>query len=238
MKRPSSRLFAEAHGFPPGDSFDVLNQTGETPHLSITGIPLVAPEYVYCHRPGTWFRIKSVVVIQLPQSARGAYDMKGRSKRFSDAFASADQKRRNCAARHHPQNRMAGPALMARADHMSDAFRIRADPAQGDGAGSRISCSCGVSGHMDPYQLIAGNASNPLLKPADIPSGPSGLHYAKLTAGNFDCRGSDGAIARPHAEGTVCIAITANSTPIPVLVSLQEPISIVNSALRKPLPPP
>ncbi|WP_417412211.1 ABC transporter permease [Hoeflea sp.] len=114
--------FAEAHGFRPGDSFDVLIN-GRQRHLSITGITL-SPEYVYAIGPGDMVPDqKRFGVIHMHRSVlEGAYDMKGAFNDVSLTLShNADQKdvisQLDTILEPH-----GGTGAYGRVDHMSDAF--------------------------------------------------------------------------------------------------------------------
>ncbi|WP_343217230.1 FtsX-like permease family protein [Hoeflea sp.] len=114
--------FAEAHGFRPGDSFDVLIN-GRKRHLSITGITL-SPEYVYAIGPGDFVPDqKRFGVIHMHRTVlEGAYDMKGAFNSVSLTLArNADRKdvmaRLDTILKPH-----GGTGAYDRTDHMSDAF--------------------------------------------------------------------------------------------------------------------
>ena len=114
--------FAEAHGFRPGDRFDVLIN-GRKRSLSISGIVL-SPEYVYAIGPGDMVPDqKRFGVIHMHRSVlEGAYDMNGAFNDVSLTLSrNADQKdviaRLDSILEAH-----GGTGAYGRKDHMSDAF--------------------------------------------------------------------------------------------------------------------
>ena len=114
--------FAEAHGFRPGDGFDVLIN-GRKRHLSITGITL-SPEYVYAIGPGDMVPDqKRFGVIHMHRAVlEGAYDMKGAFNDVSLTLSRDADQRDVIAQLDTILKPHGGAGAYDRTDHMSDAF--------------------------------------------------------------------------------------------------------------------
>ncbi|MEP3438502.1 MAG: FtsX-like permease family protein [Hoeflea sp.] len=114
--------FADAHGFRPGDSFDVLIN-GRKRNLSITGITL-SPEYVYAIGPGDMVPDqKRFGVIHMHRAVlEGAYDMNGAFNNVSLTLARNADKNDVVARLDTILKPHGGTGAYERTDHMSDAF--------------------------------------------------------------------------------------------------------------------
>jgi len=114
--------FAEAHGFRPGDTFDVLIN-GRKRHLSITGITL-SPEYVYAIGPGDFVPDqKRFGVIHMHRSVlEGAYDMEGAFNDVSLTLSRNANTKEVIAQLDAILKPHGGAGAYDRTDHMSDAF--------------------------------------------------------------------------------------------------------------------
>ena len=122
MRRPSSKPSPDAHGFRPGDGFDVLIN-GRKRHLSITGITL-SPEYVYAIGPGDMVPDqKRFGVIHMNRAVlEGAYDMKGAFNNVSLTLARNADRNEVMARLDTILKPHGGTGAYDRTDHMSDAF--------------------------------------------------------------------------------------------------------------------
>ncbi|WP_420408622.1 ABC transporter permease [Hoeflea sp.] len=114
--------FAEAHGFRPGDRFDVLIN-GRKRTLTITGVTL-SPEHVYAIGPGDMVpdQRRYGVIHMRRGSLEGAYDMAGAFNQVSltlsrNADASHVMDRLDALLESH-----GGTGAYDRTDHPSDAF--------------------------------------------------------------------------------------------------------------------
>lgn len=114
--------FADAHGFQPGDTFDVLIN-GRKRHLAITGITL-SPEYVYAIGPGDMVPDqKRFGVIHMHRSVlEGAYDMNGAFNDVSLTLSRSADKDDVIARLDTILKPHGGTGAYDRKDHMSDAF--------------------------------------------------------------------------------------------------------------------
>lgn len=114
--------FAEAHGFRPGDTFDVLIN-GRKRHLSITGITL-SPEYVYAIGPGDFVPDqRRFGVIHMHRTVlEAAYDMKGAFNDVSLTLSRNADKQDVIAQLDTMLKPHGGAGAYDRKDHMSDAF--------------------------------------------------------------------------------------------------------------------
>lgn len=114
--------FAEAHGFRPGDTFDVL-MNGQKRSLSITGIVL-SPEHVYAIGPGDMVPDqRRFGVIHMRRSAlEGAFDMAGAFNDVSLTLSRAADKKEVVARLDALLKPYGGAGAFDRKDHPSDAF--------------------------------------------------------------------------------------------------------------------
>lgn len=114
--------FALAHGFRPGDQFDVLIN-GRKLTLSITGITL-SPEHVYAIGPGDMVPDqRRYGVIHMRRAAiEGAYDMVGAFNDVSLTLSRAADKKEVIARLDSILEPYGGTGAYDRKDHASDAF--------------------------------------------------------------------------------------------------------------------
>jgi putative ABC transport system permease protein len=114
--------FAQAHGFRPGDRFDVLIN-GRKRTLSITGITL-SPEHVYAIGPGDMVPDqRRYGVIHMRRAAvEGAYDMVGAFNDVSLTLAHNADKKHVMARLDAILKPHGGTGSYDRPDHPSDAF--------------------------------------------------------------------------------------------------------------------
>ncbi|MGJ8571726.1 MAG: ABC transporter permease [Hoeflea sp.] len=226
--------FANAHGFRPGDTFDVLIN-GRKRRLSITGITL-SPEYVYAIGPGDMVPDqKRFGVIHMHRSVlEGAYDMKGAFNDVSLTLShNADQKdvisQLDTILEPH-----GGTGAYGRVDHMSDAF-LESELTQLKAMAQVIPpiflFIAAFLVNMILTRLIALEREQiGLLKAVGYSNGAIAWHYAKLTLAISIVGVTIGGIAGTRL-GRGMASLYGEFYSFPFLVFSREPDLYVISAL-------
>jgi putative ABC transport system permease protein len=210
--------FALAHGFRPGDHFDVLIN-GRKLTLSITGITL-SPEHVYAIGPGDMVPDqRRYGVIHMRRGAiEGAYDMVGAFNDVSLTLSRAADKKEVIARLDSIlEAAMAAPAPMTARTTCPTRFltpnwtQLKAMAQVIPPIFLFIAAVPGQHDH-DSRLIALEREQIGLLKAVGYTNTAIAWHYAKLTLGDLACRGDNRRHSRDTARDTEWHHFMANST--------------------------